>query len=173
MEEKDTGILIKQKNVNLQRFYFKQAVRLIGINVLYRAPRKGKKYNGYGELDTFFIDPIKVGVIFDDHPSVWTMRKLGWDSELQEGETLIHVPYDTPNLESGGMLEVPSGLDDTPPKRFRILKMRTSMVYPSEVVCHIAPLFTSEFSNSQFEHKDNNFSLLKHSDEDIEEEDDD
>ena len=51
--------------------------------------------------------------------------------------------------------------------------MRTSMVYPSEVVCHIAPLFTSEFSNSQFEHKDNNFSLLKHSDEDIEEEDDD
>lgn len=165
MEEKDTGILIKQKNVNLQRFYFKQAVRLIGINVFYRAPRKSKKYNGYGELDTYFIDPIKVGVIFEDHPSIWTMRKLGWDSELLDGETLIHVPYDTPNLESGGMIEVPSGLDDTPPKRFRILKMRTSMVYPSEVVCHIAPLFTSTYDATATNYSSNNFNLLKDKDE--------
>ena len=172
MEQKDTGILIRKKNVNLQRFYFKQAVRLIGINVLYRAPRKNKKYNGYGELDTYFLEPINVGVIFEDHPNIWTMRKLGWDSELQEGETLIHVPYDTPNLESGGMLEVPSGLDDTPGKRFRILKMRTSMVYPSEVVCHIAPLFTSTIDNSQQQHQDNNFIMLKHRDDEQEEDED-
>lgn len=171
MENKDTGLLISKKNINLQRFYFNQAVRLYGIICTYRAPRESKKYNGYGELDTYFYEPITIGVIFEDHPNVWTMRKLGWDSELQEGETLVHVPYDVPKLESGGMLEIPSGLDNTPGKRFRILKMRTSMVYPSEVVCHIAPLFTSTFSEAQMQHKDNNFTLLRHSDED--EEDDD
>lgn len=171
MENKDTGILISQKNVNLQRFYFKQAVRLIGIQVKYYAPRKGKKYNGYGELSTFFVEPINVGVVFEDHPSIWTMRKLGWDSELQEGESLVHVPYDTPLLQSGGMLEIPSGLDNTEPRRFRILKMRTDIVYPSEVVCHVAPLFTSTFDATAQNFSSSNFNLLR--DQDAEEEGDD
>ena len=165
MEQRDTGILIREKNVKLQRFYFNQAVKLIGVYVNYRAPRKGKHYNGYGELDTFFIEPIRVGIIFEEHPNIWTMKKLGWDSELQEGETLVHVPYDVPNLESGGMLEVPSGIDNTEPKRFRILKMRTSLVYPSEVVCHIAPLFTSTFDATQKDYSSSNFNLLKNKDE--------
>ena len=166
MKNSDTGILISKKNVELQRFYFKQAVKLIGIQVKYRAPREDKKYNGYGELDTYFYEPLNTGVIFEEHPNIWTMRKLGWDVELQEGETLVHVPYDLPKLERGGILEVPSGLDNTSPKRFRILRMRASMVYPSEIVCHIAPLFTSTYSNTQQEHKDNNFNLLKHPEED-------
>ena len=165
MEQKDTGILISEKNLKLHRFYFKQAVRLIGVNVKYRAPRKGKKYNGYGELDTFFVDPIDVGIIFEEHPNIWTMRKLGWDSELQEGESLVHVPYDLKDLQSGGMFEVPSGLDDSQPRRFRILKMRTSLIYPSEVVCHIAPLFTSTYDATSNNYSGGNFNLLKDGDE--------
>ena len=165
MENKDTGILISEKNVKLHRFYFKQAVKLIGIQVKYRAPRKDKHYNGYGELDTFFMEPIDAGIIFEEHPNIWTMRKLGWDSELQEGESLVHVPYDLKGLQSGGMIEVPSGIDNTEPKRFRILKMRTSLIYPSEVVCHIAPLFTSTYDATATNHSSNNFNLLKDQDE--------
>lgn len=166
MENRDTGILINKKNVELQRFYFKEAVRLIGIQVQYRAPRENKSYNGYGELDTFFYEPIIVGCIFEDHPNVWTMRKMGWDTELQDGETLVHVPYDVPKLQSGGVIEVPSGLDNTPSRRFRILRMHTSMIYPSEVVCHIAPLWKNDFDKSSLEHKDNNFDLLYNEEED-------
>ena len=166
MEKNDTGLLIKEKNVKLQRFYFKQAVKLIGIQTLYRAPRKDKHYNGYGELDTFFFEPVKVGVIFEDNPTIWTLRTLGWDTELQEGENLIHVPYDVPGLESGGVFEIPSGIDHTEPRRFRILKMRTSMIYPSEIVCHIAPLYVSTFDKTALNHKDNNFSLLNDEEED-------
>ena len=165
MENKDTGLLISKKNINLQRFYFNQAVRLYGIICTYRAPRESKKYNGYGELDTYFYEPITIGVIFEDHPTVWTMRKLGWDSELQEGESIVHVPYDVPELQSGGMFEVPSGLDNTEPRRFRILKMRTSAIYPSEIVCHIAPLFTSTYDATANNHSSSNFNLLKDQDE--------
>ena len=165
MERKDTGILISEKNIKLHRFYFKQAVKLIGINVKYRAPRKDKKYNGYGELDTFFMEPIETGIIFEEHPTIWTMRKLGWDSELQEGETLVHVPYDLLGLQSGGMFEVPSGLDNTEPKRFRILRMSASHIYPSEIVCHIAPLFTSTYDATATNHSSSNFNLLKDQDE--------
>ena len=166
MDKNDTGLLINEKNVKLQRFYFKQAVRLVGIQTFYRAPRKDKHYNGYGELDAFFYEPYKTGVIFEEHPTVWTMKKLGWDTELQEGETLIHVPYDVPQLQSGGVFEIPSGLDNTEPRRFRVLKMAASLVYPSEIVCHIAPLYTSNFDKTALTHTDNNFSLLNDEEED-------
>ena len=84
MENKDTGLLLDKQNIELQRFYFEELVRLKGINLIYRAPRENKSYNGYGELDTFFYDPIVVGCIFEEHPNQWTMKKLGWNSELQE-----------------------------------------------------------------------------------------
>lgn len=152
MERKDIGILINEKNVKLLRFYFKQAVRLLGIQTMYYAPKKGmEKYDRYAEFSSHFELPIKVGVIFEEHPNIWTMKKLGWDTELQEGETLIHVPYDTPGLERGGVFEVPSGIDNSPARRFRILRMRTSMVYPSEVVCHIAPEMFDVSESSQTE----------------------
>lgn len=56
--------------------------KLLGINVIYRAPREGKSYSGYGELESFYYEPILVGCIFNEHPNQWTMKKLGWDSEL-------------------------------------------------------------------------------------------
>lgn len=152
MERKDTGILISEKNVKLQRFYFNQAVRLIGIQTLYYAPKKGMgKYDIYGDFESHFELPVHVGVIFEDHPTIWTMRKLGWDTELQDGETLIHVPYDLCGLEAGGIFEIPSGIDNSKPRRFRVIKMRTSMVYPSEIVCHIGPEWSSSTERSQIE----------------------
>ena len=172
MNNQDTGILINKKNLKLQRFYFKQAVRLLGIIVNYYAPREeSKRYNGYGEFKSYFYDPFKTGIIFEEHPTVYTMRKLGWDTELQEGESLVHVPYDVPKLQTGGVIEIPSGIDDTEPRKFRILRMRTSLVYPSEIVCHIAPLFTSTFDATAYNHSDNNFSLLRDEDDENVEED--
>ena len=166
MEQKDTGTLIREKNAKLQRFYFNQAVKLLGVQTRYFAPRKGKHYDGHGELESFFCEPIKVGVVFEDHPTVWTMRKLGWDVELQDGETLIHVPYDTPCLERGGIFEIPSGIDNSEPRRFRVLRMSMSLIYPSEIVCHIAPLYMSNFEPTELNHSQSNFNLLTDEDDD-------
>lgn len=77
MENKDTGILLDKQNLILQRQYFEELVRLKGINVVYRAPRKDKHYDGYGELFSYYQEPEIVGCIFQDHVNQWTMRKLG------------------------------------------------------------------------------------------------
>lgn len=42
MEQKDIGILLREKNIKLQRYYFDQVVKLIGIQCIYRAPIDGK-----------------------------------------------------------------------------------------------------------------------------------
>ena len=68
MENKDTGLLLNKKNIELNRFYFAQTVKLIGINVLYRAPRKDQKqYDLHGELDALYTEPIVVGCIYNEH----------------------------------------------------------------------------------------------------------
>lgn len=167
MKNSDTGLLLDKQNITLQRVYFEELVRLKGINVIYRAPREdSKRYNGYGELDTFFYEPMVVGCIFEDHPTQWTMKKLGWNSELQEDTSLIHVPYDTPKLQLGSLFIIPSGIDDAEGRLFRITKMSTISIFPATVACQIAPVWTNTFEESQFNHEDNNFNLLKDEEED-------
>lgn len=78
MENFDTGILLNKRNIELNRLYFKQMVKLIGINVLYRAPRpEAKDYDLHGELDTLYYEPEVVGCIYNEHTDQKTMKKLG------------------------------------------------------------------------------------------------
>ena len=44
MDKKDVGILLNGNNIKLHRQYFKQTVKLIGINVIYRAPMEDKHW---------------------------------------------------------------------------------------------------------------------------------
>lgn len=44
MEQKDVGILLREQNIKLQRHYFNETVKLIGIQCIYRAPIEGKSW---------------------------------------------------------------------------------------------------------------------------------
>ena len=161
MDNKDTGLLLSEKNIKLHRKYFKEMVKLIGINVVYREPREGVHYNGHGELEAFYREPTIVGCIFDEHPTIWTMKKLGWNSELSESLSLIHVPYDLPNLQEGALFIIPSGLDNTIGRVFKVLRMSTISVYPASICCEIGPVWDNTFQGSEHLHQNNTFSLLK------------
>ena len=52
---------------------------------------------------------------------------------------MLHVPYDLPNLQVGALFEIPSGIDNAPPRLFRVISMKTIMVYPASITCEIAP----------------------------------
>ena len=45
MEDKDYGLLLRPSDIKLQRTYFKQMTSLLGVNVVYRAPRPDKHYS--------------------------------------------------------------------------------------------------------------------------------
>ena len=111
MDKKDVGILLNGNNIKLHRQYFKQTVKLIGINVIYRALMEDKHWDGFGELDGSFYPPMLVGCLFTDHPNQKTLKKIGWVAELQENSSIIEVPYDLPYLQIGALFIVPSGLD--------------------------------------------------------------
>ena len=134
----DYGLLIN-RDIKLHRMYFKQMVKLLGINCNYRAPLSGKDYDLHGDLETHYKSPEVVGCIFQDHPDQKTLKKMGWVAELQENSSIIHVPYDLKDLQVGALFEIPSGLDNGKPRLFRVVSMQNIMVYPASIACEVAP----------------------------------
>lgn len=144
MEHQKYGTLLTP-DIRIHRQYFREMVKLLGIRVLYRAPRPGHKYTKYAEMDTNYFPPILIGCIFDEHPTQQTLRKMGWMSELQENSSFIHVDYDLPGLQQGALFIIPSGLDDGNGRLFRVIKMATSIVYPASIACEIVPEYIDNF----------------------------
>jgi hypothetical protein len=153
------GMLLN-KDIKLQRQYFKEMCKLLGISVIYRALQDGCKWTTYGEVDANYHPPILLGCIFNDHPDQSTLKKMGWVSELQENASIIHVPYDTPGLQVGCLFVVPSGLDGGKGRLFRCTKLSNIMVYPASIACEIVPEYENTFRKSLKSHKNNSFNLL-------------
>ncbi len=133
----DYGLLIN-KDIKLHRSWFKQMTALHGINCKYRAPLLNKEYDRYGDLQASYMPEIIVGCLFEEHPDQKSLRKAGWVAELQEGSSIIHVPYDLPHLQAGALFEVPSGLDSGTGRTFRVISMSNIMIYPASIACEIA-----------------------------------
>jgi hypothetical protein len=138
----DYGLLIGS-DIKLHRMWFKQMLALHGINCKYRAPAKNKEYDINADLQTGYKPEITVGCLFEEHPNQKSLQKAGWVAELQEGSSIIHVPYDLPDLQAGALFEVPSGLDTGKSRIFRVLNLSNIMIYPASIACEIALEYSS------------------------------
>ena len=161
--ENKYGILLTP-DIKLQRNYFKEMVKLLGINVIYRAVKPGKKYTTYAEIDANYEQPLLEGCIFNEHPDQQTLKKIGWVSELQQNASIIHVRYDLPNLEQGALFIVPSGLDNAKGRLFRVVKITNIMVYPASIACEIVPEYENTYEPSLNDFTDSSFNLLNEED---------
>lgn len=135
---KDYGILLTPE-IKLHRQYFKEMVKLLGINCIYKAPIPGKTFDKHGDLSANYLPGEVVGVIFQEHPDQKTLKKMGWVAELQENSSIIHVPFDLPHLQVGALFIIPSGIDKAEGRVFRVISMQNIMVYPASIACEIAP----------------------------------
>lgn len=158
MQAPKYGLLLNN-DIKLHRGYFDEMVRLLGIQVIYRAPLPDKHYTTYAEIESNYAEPILVGCIFDEHPTQQTLKKMGWVAELQQNSSFIHVPYDLPDLQQGALFIVPSGIDNAKGRLFRVVSMSTSMVYPASITCEIVPEYENTYvpeTNDDYVHSTDN-----------------
>ena len=158
MQAPKYGLLLNN-DIKLHRGYFDEMIRLLGIQVIYRAPLPDKHYTTYAEIDSNYAEPILVGCIFDEHPTQQTLKKMGWVAELQQNSSFIHVPYDLPDLQQGALFIVPSGIDNAKGRLFRVVSMSTSMVYPASITCEIVPEYENTYvpeTNDDYVHSTDN-----------------
>lgn len=154
--------------IKIHRSYFKEMVRLLGIQVLYRVPKPGKHYTVYGEIDSNYTSPTLVGCIFENHPQQQTLKKLGWVSELQEGASLISVDYDLPDLQQGCIFIIPTGLDDGKARVFRVSKISNEMIYPSSLTCEIVPEYEDTLDQDKiYDFENTDFTIVPEEDEEV------
>lgn len=146
MEHQKYGQLLTP-DIRIHRQYFREMCKLLGIRVLYRAPKIDKSYTTYREIESNYEEPILIGCIFDEHPTQQTLKKIGWVSELNENSSFIHVDYDLPGLQQGALFIIPSGLDDGQGRLFRVVKMVNEIVYPSSITCEIVPEYEDDFES--------------------------
>ena len=158
MEDK-YGLLIN-KDIKLHRRYFQEMTKLIGINCIYRGLKPGRKWTQYTEIDANYNPPVVVGCIFDQHPEQKTMKKLGWVSELQGDASLIHVPYDLPDIQVGCLFLIPSGIDTAKGRLFRVSELSNIMIYPASITCQIVPEYEDTFNKSMYDHSHSSMNLL-------------
>lgn len=151
-------------DIKLHRKWFDEMVRLIGIQVVYRAPRKDKHWTSFAEIESNYQPSIVIGCIFDEHPTQQTMKKIGWVSELQKDSSLIHIAYDTPDIQQGALFIVPSGLDAGKGRLFRCVKLTNSIVYPASIACEIVPEYEDTYQNTNNDFMHSSFNLLNEED---------
>ena len=158
MEQKYGKLLTP--DIKLHRKYFDEMVKLLGIQVIYRAPRKDKHWTTYSEISSNYKEPLLIGCIFEEHPTQSTMKKRGWVSELQTDSSFIDIAYDTTDIQVGALFIVPSGLDDGKGRLFRCVTMQNSMIYPAAITCEIVPEYenTNTLDNKDYQHS--SFNLL-------------
>lgn len=161
MEDRERyGTLISDPSIKIYRKYFKEMVKLLGIRVLYRQVKNSKHWTTYAELEANYEKPILVGCLFDNHPDQQTAKKLGWISELQSDTMLIHVSYDLP-VQLGDLFIVPSGLDNTKGRLFRVTKISNQMVYPASITCAIVPEYEDTFKQeTSYDYSHKSYTLL-------------
>ena len=132
------GMLLTPE-IKLHRKYFLEMAKLLGIQLIYKAPLPGKTFDKHGDLNANYYPGQVVFGIFQEHPDQKTLKKMGWVAELQENSSIIHVPYDLPNLQVGALFIIPSGIDKAEGRVFRVISMQNIMVYPASIACEIAP----------------------------------
>lgn len=156
----DYGLLLRERDIKLQRKYFDEMCTMVGIKVIHRAPRAGKSYTTYSEIDSNYFEPQLTGCIFEEHPNQRTMKKLGWNSELSESAAIISVPYDLKGLQQGSLFVVPSAFDKSQGRVFRVVEITGIMIYPCSLTCKLVPELENTFTENTYLHKTNSFNLL-------------
>lgn len=159
MEENKYGLLLSP-DIKLHRRYFEEMTKLLGITVIYRALKPNCSYTTYAEIEANYEKSIPVGCIFTEHPDQKTLKKMGWVSELQEGASIIHVPYDLKGIQRGCLFIVPSGLDNAEGRVFRVTKLSNSIVYPASISCEIVPEYEDTYEPELNSFHNTSFNLL-------------
>lgn len=152
--------LLLNSNIALHRTYFKEMCSMLGIKVIYRAPKPDKHWTIYTEIESNYQKAISIDCIFEEHIDQKTMKKLGWNAELVEGEAIISVPYDLEGLQVGALFIIPSGLDYACGRLFRVTQLSNIQIYPASITCKLVPEYEDTFSNSQYNYKHTSFNLL-------------
>ena len=131
---------IIQDDAKIFKYYAKEALEMYGIDANYYQCKPGRTFTTLGELKSCYYSPISAKVIFDQAPTVRTLKKLGWVTEADSTQPIIHVDFDLPGIEVGCLFNIKDPLRRDSGRMFRITKMSAGILYPATLTCQIVAI---------------------------------
>jgi hypothetical protein len=127
-------------DLEIFRDYFKEALQFYGIPARYYQIKPGETFNESAELKAGYYDPKRIRVIFNQVPTVRTLKMLGWVTELDmDVQPIVDVMFDLPGLQVGCLISIKDPLNKKG-RLFKITKMSVGILYPASVTCQLVPI---------------------------------
>lgn len=142
--------LLNRDDATIFRKYFSEMCKLIGQSIGYQYVTK-RDYTIHSEENFEYSQPIRLDVLFDENPTVDTLNRIGWVSEINNMKPIIiNMPYNTPNLTVGARVMISSVDGVARPRLFRISKIASDIEYPDAYTCAAVPVFDQEVQKNQY-----------------------
>lgn len=143
------GLLVGE-DAKLYRGWFKEMSRLLGIPVWYQYPID-KETTVHTEIKSYFSEPVKIDVIFNENPDINTLKAMNWVSENPDDKPYIAIfPWDTPNIMTKARVEICTIDSVGTGKVFEITSIKTLLQYPESYTCTLVPVFNSVITNDNY-----------------------
>ena len=123
--------------------------KLIGISVGYQYITE-KNMTIHSEDNSKLSLPIRIDVLFDENPSVDTVNRIGWTSELTESPVIVNMPYNTPKLTVNTRITIESSDGVSRPRVYKITKIQSDLEYPDAFTCVAVPVFDQYPQQNQY-----------------------
>ena len=142
--------LLNRSDSRIHRRFFSEMCKLIGMRVEYQYVVK-QSLTLHSEDNSDLSAPIPLDILFDENPSVDTLNKLGWMTELNmQQPVVVNLPYNTPHLTVNARITVESS-DGTPrPRIFKITKLQSDLEYPDAYTCAMVPVLDQYEQTNQY-----------------------
>lgn len=133
--------LLTDKDSTVFRSWFKEMCKLHGFRVGYQYPL-GTTKTIHSEPNMPMSIPIDLDIVFNENPTLDTLRKHGWVTEIGEQKPVVaQVPYDTPNLQRYSRIIIPPVGTIIDARIFEVTAISTILEYPDCWTVRLAPVY--------------------------------
>ena len=142
---------IFSRDIDIQRRMFIEAAISTGVIVdFFRCISDVSDF--YNDSNCKWEEPVKLPVIFDDHPKVKTLKALGWFTEDDERPMLLYLPMykdwitkELLDVRENSLVRI-HYFGQNIPAEFRITEKKMDSVYGVHWACKLSPERLDEFS---------------------------
>lgn len=135
--------LLTNNDAKQFRTWFEEMARLHGISVGYQYPL-GDTKTIHSEPNMPMSNPVQLDIIFNENPTVDTLKKHGWVTEIGENKPVIaQVPYNTPNLQRYSRIIIPPIGTVIRERTFEVTAISTILEYPDCWTIKLAPVYNT------------------------------
>lgn len=133
--------LLTQEDSKVFRGWFEEMALLHGFRVGYQYPL-GDTKTIHSEPNMPMSIPIDLDIIFNENPTLDTLKKHGWVVEIGEQKPVVaQVPYSTPGLQRYCRIIIPPVGTVTSERIFEVTAISTILEYPDCWTVRLAPIY--------------------------------